>query len=322
MKRIFAIAAVALLGLADGAMAQEVKTLRLGWGTSIDGAGGTAAKKFAEVLKEKTNGRLQLALFPSNQLGGEVEMLSQIRSGNLDLGMIGAGVTSGLEPSVLATIMPFIWKSRESFWKTINGPVGDKILANFDSKGVKGLAWGTWGERAYLTAGYPVNKPSDLKGKKIRVTQAQLYMKNMELLGAVPTPIPTPEVYTALQTKTVTGVETSIWSAPEFKFHEVTSDLAVTKHQIETAVFMMNGAAFKALSPADQKAMLEAAKAGGQAHYDAIMKQTDEAVEFMTKQGMKVGYPDLAPFREVLTQVYDQYKDQAGVIAEIKAAQN
>ena len=326
MKRLFtaAIATVALLGIANGAVAQGVKKFRLGWATTMEGAGGIAARKMAEVLKEKSNGRLELELFPSAQLGGEVDMLTQLRSGNLDLGLLGSGPVSGLEPSVLVTALPFIWKSRDSFWKTINGPIGDKILANFDNKGLKALAWGTWGERAYLTIGFPVNTPADLKGKKIRVTQSPLYLKTMETLGGNAVPLPWPEVYTALQTKTVQGVETSLWSAPEAKLYEVTTDLAVTKHMVETGTFLMNGAAFKALSPDDQKIMIEAAKAGGQAHFEAVSKQTDDSIDIMAKKGMKVIYPDPAPFREAVKPIYDLFKNQIGadLIAEVQASQN
>jgi len=316
--------AAILVGFAPGVSAQEAKKLRIGWGTTLEGAGGTAVKKMAEVLKEKTRGRIELVLFPNSQLGGEVEMLSQIRSGNLDLGLIGSGVVSGIEPSLQVTILPFIWKSPESFWKVVNGPIGDRILSNFDSKGIKGLAWGTFGERAFLTIGFPVNSPADLKGKKIRVTQAQMFMKTMETMGGNPVPLPWPEVYTALQTKTVQGVETSIWSAPEAKLYEVTTDLAVTKHFIDTATFLMNGAAFNALSPEDQKAIIEAARAGGQAHFEATSKATDEAIELMAKRGMKVAYPNLAPFRDAVAPVYKLFEKDIGanLIEEVKAAQN
>ena len=317
-------AAASLIGFTTGALAQEVKKLRIGWGTTLEGAGGTAVKKMAEVLKDKTGGRVELVLFPNSQLGGEVEMLSQIRSGNLDLGLIGSGVVSGLEPSIQVTILPFIWKSRDSFWKVITGPIGDKILTNFDNKGVKGLAWGTWGERAFLTIGYPVNSPADLKGKKIRVTQAPMFLKTMETMGGNPVPLPWPEVYTALHTKTVQGVETSIWSAPEAKLYEVTTHLAVSKHFIDTAVFLMNGPAFKALSPQDQKAMIEAARVGGKAHFDAISKSTDEAIKLMEQKGMKVTYPDQAAFRAIVAPVYKLFEKDVGanLIEEIRAAQN
>src|SRR3977135_4306897 len=148
--RIYPALAV-LLGLAlcssGDVVAQSKVKLRFGVATAITGPGGVASLKFAEVAKEATNGAIEIEVFPNSQLGGELEMLAQIRAGTLDAALIGSGVTAAIEPTFVVTELPYIWKSRESVWKVLNGAVGQKILATLEPKGIKALGWGAWGYR-------------------------------------------------------------------------------------------------------------------------------------------------------------------------------
>src|SRR5690606_28783720 len=139
---IIALAAAFLCGTSAAAMAQAKVKLRLGHVTSANAPAGKGSAKFAETAKAVSNGEVEVELYPNGQLGGELDMLSQIRLGTLDLAMIGSGLVSSIEPTFSVTELPFIWKSGDSAWETLNGPIGQKILGTLESKGIKGLAWG------------------------------------------------------------------------------------------------------------------------------------------------------------------------------------
>jgi tripartite ATP-independent transporter DctP family solute receptor len=323
IARLAIVTATTFFALTASVSAQEVRTLRLGFGTKLDGAAGMGMQKMAQVLQEKSGGSLKLALFPNSQLGGEPDMLNQTRAGSLDIVVSGTGVVSSIEPSVQVTILPFIWKSHDSFWKTVNGPLGRKLLDNFESKGLKGLAWGTFGERCYIANGFEINGVAALKGRKMRVTQSQMFLKTMEALGATPQPIAWPEVYTALQQKTVDGVETSIWSIPEANLQEVTTSITVTNPFIDTATFLMNKRVYDSLKPEQQKALMEAAQAGGDVMFQAVTKATADSLKLLESKGLKVLKPDPKPFADAVKPVYDLFTPSIGaqLIAEVQAAQ-
>ena len=171
MKNLIATMAVAaaMFALPGVAGAQAATVLRMGFATELSGPGGAGVQKMAEIIKDRSHGELELKIFPNSQLGSEQDMLTQVQTGNLDAAMLGTGIVSALEPSLELLDLPFIWKSPDSFWTVLNGPIGDKLLDNLTAKGLQGLAWGTWGARGLINSGYAINSPADLKGKRIRV---------------------------------------------------------------------------------------------------------------------------------------------------------
>lgn len=316
------VGALACLILATGAQADT--KLRFGFTVHMDGPGGLAAQKLAKTVEELTHGEVTVTLFPDGQLGGDVDLTAAVRAGNVDIALVGTGAaSSAVAPALQVTVLPFIWKSRDTFWSTVTGPVGDKLLGTLDGAGIKGLAFGTFGERGFITKGFAVNGPDDLKGRKIRVTQSQVYLKTMEAMGANPVPLPYAEVYTALQQGAVDGVETSDWAMVEAKFYEVATDMSAANHYIDSAVFLMNKAKFDALTPDQQKAMIAAARAGGQTMFEEISKTTDSAIGVMEKAGLKITHPDPAKFTPVIAPVYKMVADDVGqdLIDEVIAAQ-
>lgn len=317
------VAALAVL-CAGSAVAQDAMTFRFGFATDLDGPGGAAARKMAEVLEERSNGQMKLEIFPSSQLGGEVEMLTQIRSGTLDAGLIGNGPASSLEPSLHVVDLPFIWKSRESFWNALNGQVGQDLLDRMDGKGIKGLGWGTWGTRGLINAGWELNEPDDMRGKKVRVAQSDLYVQTIKAFGGNPVPIAWPEVYTALQHNVVDSIETSYWAFVEAKLFEVASSLAVTDHVIVSAILMMHKPTFDALTEEQQAIVIEAARAGGQAMYEKINAANDAAVKTIEDAGLTVTRPDKAAFQARVQPVYEYFAKEIGadLIQSVRDAQN
>jgi TRAP-type transport system periplasmic protein len=325
MNRRMAIVLVAATAISLGGIANAgaATTLRIGFATALDGPAGDGIKKMAEIVKERTNGEVELEIFPGAQLGGEVEMLTQVRSGNLDLAMIGSGVTASLEPSFFVTELPFIWKSSDSFWQVLNGPVGQELLDKLESKGVKALGWGTWGYRGLINTGYEINKPEDLEGKRIRVAQSDLYVKTVQAFGGNPVPVSWTEVYTALQQNAVDSIETSYFAFVEAKLYEVATSLAVTNHILSGTVIMMNGPKFNALTPEQQQILVDAAREGGNTMRESVNKANDDAIAFIGDKGLTVTHPDPAPFTALVEPVHAFFAPKVGedIIAKIKAAQ-
>ena len=223
--RISAVAALVVgtmtITLDGTAIAQTKTTLRIGHVTTLQAIAGQGSSKLKEVAERLSNGEIEVQIFPNSQLGGELEMVSQVRLGSLDMVMAGSGIVAAIEPTFSITELPFIWKSREQAWKVLNGPIGAKMFALLEPKGIKALSWGVWDMRGFLTVGFDVAKPDDLKGKKIRVIENPLYVRTIRAYSGNPVPMAWPEVYSALQQKTIDGVETNYHGMSDSKLYEV-----------------------------------------------------------------------------------------------------
>lgn len=316
------LAAFAML-FVNGSGAQAATKFRLGFPTSINGPAGAGAKAMAQAVKEKSNGEIELELFGDAQLGGDRDMLSQVVNGSLDCAMIGSNIASAFSPGLAVFDLPFIWESEESYWKVLNGPTGDKLLDALGPKGVKGLAYGSWGIRGFINKGYVINTPGDMAGKRIRVAQSPVAIAEIKALSANPVPVDFTEVYTALQQNAIDSVESSYFAFVQAKHDEVATSLAVTNHAISASIWIMNGAKFAALTPAQQKIMVEAAHAGGAAMRAGTAKENLDAIEEMKKKGLTITRPDPAPFRKLVEPVYEQFAPKFGadLIREVQNAQ-
>jgi TRAP-type transport system periplasmic protein len=284
---------------------------------------GQGAVRVAEAAEQLSNGRIKIDVFDSAQLGGELDLVSQIRMGSLDLGVIGSGMVGSVEPTFSLTELPFIWKSDESARKILDGPLGQKILGMLEIKGIKGLAWGEWGFRGILTTKQAVEKPEDLKGLKIRVIENPLYIATLRAFGANPVPMAWAEVYTALDQGTIDGVDTNYAGMVDSKLQEVTKCLAVSDHIYTAVVVLMNLKTFQSLPPDLQKVMLEAAKAGGARTRETASKMNEEAIQLMAGKGLKVTRPDRKLFEGFAQGVYKRFAAQVGqdLIDDVLAAQ-
>lgn len=318
---LFAIvAAVASFGLVHVAEAQ-VK-LRLGHVTSIDAIAGQGSTEFARTAEELSNGEIEVEIFPNSQLGGELEMVSQVRLGTLDMAMVGSGLAAAIEPTFSVTELPFIWKDSESAWEVLNGEIGQRILGMLEPKGIKGLSWGVWGDRGFLMTS-PVESLEDMKGKKIRIVENPLYVSTVRALDANPVPMAWPEVYSGLQQNTIDGVETNYHGMADAKLYEVAKHLLVSDHIFTPTVYMMNLDTFNSLSPEHQEVIMKAAEAAGEAMYTGAKKANEEGIALMERNGITVVRPDQKPFVEAIQPVHDQFSAQIGqdLIEDVKEAQ-
>ena len=278
-------------------------SLRFGYEAPRTDTQHLAAKKFNELLNEKTKGEIKLKLFPDSTLGNAQTMISGVRGGTIDLEMSGSPNFTGLEPKLNVIDIPFIFKDRAHVYKVLDGEIGQGLLKDLEAQGLKGLAFWDVGFRAFSNSKHPVTKPEDIKGLKVRTNQNPMYIEAFKLLGANPVPMPLAELYTALETRAVDAQEHPIgifWSS---KLYEVQKYLSLTNHGYTPLIVVMNKAKFDALSPELQNAMVEAAKEAGQYQRDLNVKNEKEIITNLQKQGVEViEKVDTQPFQAVIAE--------------------
>lgn len=255
-KRLGLIAGLALtLGLQS---AMAVEKLRLGHNQPENHPIHKAMVKFADLVKERSKGDIQITVYPNGVLGSEREMLEQVQNGILDMTKSSAAQLETFAPEYKVFNLPFIFRDGAHFFKVLEGPVGESILAASRSSGFIGLTYYDSGSRSFYGK-KPIKTPDDLKGMKIRVQQSPTTIKMIEALGGTATPMAWGEVYTALQTGLVDMAENNVTALTTGRHGEVAKFYSETEHQIVPDVLVISTARWDALSPAQQKIIKQAA---------------------------------------------------------------
>jgi TRAP-type C4-dicarboxylate transport system substrate-binding protein len=177
--------------------------------------------------------------------------------------------------------------------------------------------------RGFLTAGFEVTKPEDLKGKKIRVIENPLYVRTIRAYNGNPVPMAWPEVYSALQQKTIDGVETNYHGMSDSKLYEVAKNLVISDHIWTATIFMINKKRFESLSPKLQEVVAKAAKEAGETMFVNAGRANADAIALMEKNGVKITRPERADFEKAVEPVHKYFANLVGadLLDEVKAAQ-
>ncbi|QGM80031.1 TRAP transporter substrate-binding protein [Otariodibacter oris] len=283
------------------ATAMATTSLRFGYEAPRSDTQHEAAKKFNELLKEKTDGEVKLTLFPDSTLGNAQTMIGAVRGGTIDLEMSGSPNFSGLVSNLNAIDIPFIFKNREHAYAVLDGEIGQGLLKELEDQGLKGLAFWEVGFRSFTNSKHPVNTPDDIKGLKVRTNQNPMYIEAFSLLGANPVPMPLSELYTALETRAVDAQEHPIgifWSA---KLYEVQKYLSLTNHGYTPLIVVMNKAKFDGLSPEFQQAIVESAQEAGKYQRQLNFDNEKGIIEQLKKEGVEVIEDvDNKPFKAII----------------------
>ena len=220
-----AAATAAPLGFPSIVRAADAKEFRLGLITPAGHSWNRAALQFGEALKKETDGRLSVSVFHSGQLGNETAMMQQLQSGALDMGWIQAAELGSRVSSVAAINAPYLVRSTPAVAKLVKTPAALKLLEVLPREtGTIGLGWGITGMRAVF-ATKDISAPTDLKGMKLRINPTPVYRDFYQLLGAAPTPIPTPAVFDAMSNGQVDGLEADIEFSWNQRFDKVSKTL-------------------------------------------------------------------------------------------------
>ena len=219
-----------------------------------------AVKFIGQQLKDETKGRLGVRVYPNGTLGSEKDTIEQLKIGGLDMMRINAAPLNNVVPETVVPCLPFVFRSKEHMRATLDGPVGDEILAAMETQGMVGLAFYDSGARSVYTARKPVKSLADLRGMKIRVQQSDLFVAMVEALGANPTPMPYGEVYTGLKTGIVDAAENNFPSYESSRHFEAAKYYAMTEHSMAPEVLVFSKKIWDALPEEDRKLIRKAAK--------------------------------------------------------------
>jgi TRAP-type transport system periplasmic protein len=303
--------ALALTAAATVSMAQT--TLKLGHPQSATSAFHFGAQAFADEFAKLTQGRYKINIFASGALGGEREMVESVQLGTLDLVVTSTGPVGNFVPEVMITDIPFLFRDYDHARKTLDGPIGQDLLSKFPSKGIVALAWAENGFRHLTNSKRPVSTPEDLKGLKLRTMENQVHMTAFRALGASPAPMAFTELFTALQQGTVDGQENPIPVITSSKFGQVQKNLTLTGHVYSPALILASMQAVNGLSPADKKALQDAARVGAQAMRKRVNDVESSGVDELKAMGVNVvASVDKGKFQAALAPAYTEYAKRFG----------
>jgi tripartite ATP-independent transporter DctP family solute receptor len=311
--RLLAAIVVASLGLPAGVGAAV--TLRLGHQNNPGHPIHEAAVHFAEQVAKKTNGEVQIKVFPSAQIGRMSELWTGVKIGTIEMaGSLVPALGADLVPGLTIFDAPYTFRDVEHFHKVSRGPIGQELTKQLTEKaGVRILYYQYFGTRHLTTSTKPIRKPEDLKGMKIRAVTIPILMATVEGMGATPTPIDFAEVYQSLRSGLVDGQENPVTSIYSMKFQDVQKYLMLTGHVFGIICTMVNEKVYQSLSPQARRAIEEAAVEAANLGDSLTVKQEGELVGELRKAGMTVIGPeqglDVEAFRKrVQGQVFPKFE--------------
>lgn len=268
------------------------------------------AEQFKKLVEEKSGGEMKVNIFPQAQLGGERDLAEGVRMGTIEMSSVAAGNMAGFVPELQVFGVPFLFQTREQVYSVLDGPVGKDLADIMLGKGFVNLSIWEVGFRNITNNIRPVKTPDDMKGLKIRVQESKIWIEFMKSLGAVATPIPFGELYTALQQKVVDGQENPVATIYSMKFYEVQKYLSLTGHTYEPALVVANPKWFNGLDPKHQAILKEAAMEAAVFQRQKLAELDRERFEVIRKAGVEVvENPDKAAFAKATEDLHKVLAD-------------
>ncbi len=267
------------------------KQFRLGHNSNIDSATDKASQRFAELVDKKTGGQIKILIYPRNQLGGNRELLEQVKMGSLDMTLMGLGTMGYLVDEYNFMQLPFAFRSQEHIHKVLDSEIGKTIEKRVADQGFFFLTQ-KWDRLPRHIAGKrPIVTTTDLKGMKIR-EGTPAFHEGIRVFGASPVKVNLNEMYIALQQGIADAVELPLDYIFDYSIHETAKYLSLTFHTYGTQFIAMNKKNFDSL-PADlQKSMLEAAKEAGDFNNQLTWSQEEDYMKKIEKAGVKISKPE------------------------------
>ncbi|WP_020697498.1 TRAP transporter substrate-binding protein [Reyranella massiliensis] len=273
------------------------------------------AKEMADAIKAETNGRVEIQIFPSNQLGSDTDMLSQLRSGGIEFFTLSGLILSTLVPVASINGIGFAFPDYPSVWKAMDGELGQYVRNQIAKANLVAMEkiWDN-GFRQTTSSTKPIQGPEDLKGFKIRVPVSPLWTSMYKAFDAAPASINFSEVYTALQTKVVDGQENPLAIIATAKLYEVQKYCSLTNHMWDGFWFLANRRAWERLPENLRTVVAKHVNAAGLKEREDVAQLNAGLQKELTDKGMVINQPKAEAFRDKLRTAgfYAEWKGKYG----------
>ncbi len=305
-----AVFVAALLILSGCQADSDVTVIKLGHGLDTNHPVHEAMTFMQERVAEKSGGKMEIHIYPSQQLGTERQLLELLQLGSLGMTKVAAAVLEGFAPTYKVLSLPYIFRSEAHRFQVFDGDIGQELLLAGEKYWLRGLTFYDAGSRSFYTKERPIRHPDDLAGLKIRTLESATQVRMINELGGSATPISWGELYTALQQGVVDGAENNPPSFYTSRHYEVCKYYSLDEHTGIPDVLLISTIVWDRLSDQEQKWLTEAARES--AEYQKVLwkKASKEALQAVQEAGVEVIRVDQAPFAERVSPIFESYQDE------------
>ena len=312
---LFAVVALALSLASGGMRAQEPTLIRVAYVQAADHPHGLGIQRFAELVKQKSGGKIDVKTFGNATLGGDVAVTSALRGGTIDMTVVIPGLLTGMVKEYTLLDLPFLFSSYAEADAVLDGPVGKKLLETLPAKDLIGLGYWDHGFRIVTNSKLPITKLEDFSGLKLRVPQSNIFIETFTALGANAVPMPIPELYAALENKAVDGQENPYAAVEAIKFNEVQKYASATLHAYNPLVVIFSKKTWDRLTPAERKIIQDASNEAGDYERKVSREANEKSAESLKKKGMQINAvspQEIARMRERIKPVTEKFTKEGG----------
>lgn len=304
---IRALAIAAAIGTA--ATAATAAEWRLGHILPPDHPGNRGLEEAAAEISKRTDGRVDIKVFPAGQIGGAKEILTGMTIGTHQMAFDGAGILSQWTKELSVLEAPYLARDFAHLERLVESEKGRELFEKLrNDHGLRLLDVWNYGTRHMTNNARPFETPADVEGLKIRVPEITLSLEFIRVLGGRGTPMAFPELYLGLQTGVVDGQENPLPTINSAKLYEVQDHLALTGHLVQFVGPIVSETAWNAASEEDRAVVAEVFQTIGDAHNQAVLESEEDLVAELEERGMQVTRPDRAAFAEAVSPIYAQFE--------------
>lgn len=274
-----------------------------------------AAQVWSEALEKETDGQVSLTVFPDGQVGGEREMMEAVQNGSLDIGLLSSVVYANFDPRMSVLDIPYLVSTFEEAETLMDGGVGEKLTEIMLEKGIRNLSWAHNDFRIITNNKKAIASPEDLSKIKMRVPESKMLTDWFQAQGALATPMPFPDIYTALQQGVVDGQDNGPILTFAAKFFEHQNYLTVSNHQYSPIGFFISEKVWKDLPKDIQDIIQSTAREAALVEREAIREFNNKSIQSMEEAGLEVIYPsneEIERFKETTDPFIAQIRSLAG----------
>jgi TRAP-type transport system periplasmic protein len=318
-------AALTLCALSLGAAQAQVqeRSFKLGLQNPKGHPLEQGAVRFAELLAQRSGGKLKVNVFPGGTLGGDQQTVSALQGGTVEITVLNSGILASQVPDFVVFDFPFMFANAREADAVVDGPFGQKLHARLAEKGIVGLAYWELGFRNITNGRKPINTVEDIAGLKLRVIPNAINVDWVRALGANPTPMAFPEVYAGLESRAIDGQENPLSVILANKFFEVQKHLVLSNHQYNPQSFIFSKRVWDGLSADERKLVADAAVEAGRFQRQVNREAAAGQLAELRKAGMQVtelSPAEQAKFRERVKPVIEKHgAPVATTVAELQA---